>query len=426
MPNRDVLGRSVLVPLSLALFATTLCAQVDWVNVSPIISPAGGAPRAMTWDSVRQRIVLLTRGETWEWDGLAWYLRATTGAPPARTDAGFSFDRVRGRAVLFGGRSDPGNQILGDTWEWDGTSWLQRTLPVAPSPRQVVAMAWDPVGRRVLLFGGNTGGSGDLQDTWSWNGSWLQVSATPPSPALQGALLVYDQARGRLHLTGFGNNGVGGFWNFEWTGTTWRALGNLGLDAFWQSLTYDPFRRSIICCSGTSAGEFNGTVWSPLSPRTVPRTGNPALATDEAHGQVVLVSGAPQTDTWLLATDLRRVAPAHAIGSLPLIAQTPPILGRRMYLSFPSATGFALLLVGPSPCATPLANVDVPLFCAQGTVFVQPWIPLTSSGNPALVVLDLPADPAFVDLRACMQGMALESGNCLRLTDAGETRLRVR
>jgi len=31
------------------------------------------------------------------------------------------FDRLRQRAVLFGGHD--GENVFGDTWEWDGTAW---------------------------------------------------------------------------------------------------------------------------------------------------------------------------------------------------------------------------------------------------------------------------------------------------------------
>jgi hypothetical protein len=35
------------------------------------------------------------------------------------------FDSRRPRLVLFGGRS--GQTLLTDTWEWDGTSWSQKS-----------------------------------------------------------------------------------------------------------------------------------------------------------------------------------------------------------------------------------------------------------------------------------------------------------
>ena len=47
--------------------------------------------------------------------------------PPARMDSAMALDSVRGRVVLFGG-SNENQALLDDTWEWDGSAWLQRTL----------------------------------------------------------------------------------------------------------------------------------------------------------------------------------------------------------------------------------------------------------------------------------------------------------
>ena len=41
-------------------------------------------------------------GETWEWDGSAWTLRASDGPSP-RYDHAMAYDSARGVTVLFGG-----------------------------------------------------------------------------------------------------------------------------------------------------------------------------------------------------------------------------------------------------------------------------------------------------------------------------------
>jgi len=70
-----------------------------------------------------------------------------------------AFDSLRGRVVLFGGW----NGIeLGDTWEWDGGTWQQRSTPTAPAARGGAGMAYDPFRGRAVLFGGTTGAT----DTW--------------------------------------------------------------------------------------------------------------------------------------------------------------------------------------------------------------------------------------------------------------------
>ena len=55
-------------------------------------------------------------------------------------------------SVLFGGASS-GPGLHNDTWEWNGTAWLLRTLPSAPSARSGSALAYDQSRARIVLFG---------------------------------------------------------------------------------------------------------------------------------------------------------------------------------------------------------------------------------------------------------------------------------
>jgi hypothetical protein len=111
-----------------------------------------------------------------------------------------AYDSARGRTVLFGGYD--GSQ-LGDTWEWDGSSWTQVFTPSAPAARSSVAIAYDVASRRVVLFGGSYGWPNGLDDTWHYDGANWYISApsgtVPPQqylhrmigcPAL-GGVLVY-------------------------------------------------------------------------------------------------------------------------------------------------------------------------------------------------------------------------------------------
>ena len=63
---------------------------------------------------------------------------------------------------------------LGETWEWNGSSWDFRDSNTRPSVRSSHAMAFDPVGRRILVFGGfdSTPQSPNfplLNETWAWD-----------------------------------------------------------------------------------------------------------------------------------------------------------------------------------------------------------------------------------------------------------------
>jgi len=96
-----------------------------------------------------------------------WEQKAGAG-PAARYEHSLAFDGTRGKVVLFGGRADDFSP-LGDTWEWDGTSWTEVTIGSRPPARSQHALTYDSARRRVVLFGGNTSGAdsgGALEDTW--------------------------------------------------------------------------------------------------------------------------------------------------------------------------------------------------------------------------------------------------------------------
>ena len=67
-----------------------------------------------------------------------------------RDSHAMAYDSARGVVVLFGGQHDVRK---GDTWEWDGAVWTLRAT-TGPSPRYGHAMAYDSARGVVVLFGG--------------------------------------------------------------------------------------------------------------------------------------------------------------------------------------------------------------------------------------------------------------------------------
>ena len=77
----------------------------------------------MTYDSEREKVVLFggaqlgqMMSDTWEWDGTRWIQAATQG-PTARFPAGFAYDAAREVVLLFGGHAvdNRGFTTYGDT-----------------------------------------------------------------------------------------------------------------------------------------------------------------------------------------------------------------------------------------------------------------------------------------------------------------------
>jgi hypothetical protein len=190
----------------------------------------------MVYDSRRQRVVLFggygdgtILGDTWEFDGSSWQ-KVADGGPSPRAAFGMAFDSARGKTVVFGGARDRGEPTMHDTWEWDGREW-QRKGTSGPPPRDHHAMTYDSRRQRVLVFGGgrqlpngsfpaDTTGAW-LRDLWAWDGtSWTQLAESgPPS---RGGLpgLAYDSRRDRVVL--FGGGHLDGTW--EWDGHAWRQV----------------------------------------------------------------------------------------------------------------------------------------------------------------------------------------------------------
>ena len=88
----------------------------------------------------------LIASQPWLIDGLRW-----AGALYLLY---LAYDAWRGRTLLFGGRVSQAN--LADTWEYDGSNWVQIAPVTSPSGREGASIAFD-LGRGVTVqFGGIT------------------------------------------------------------------------------------------------------------------------------------------------------------------------------------------------------------------------------------------------------------------------------
>ena len=199
------------------------------VATADAASPADAAP------SEGARLGLLVFGgfdgdellaDSWIWDGDRWdEVSAEAGvSPPARGDHAMVYDRGRDRVVLFGG-FDADSNPLGDTWEWDGDRWEQASFEgTSPPARFWHAMAYDPGREAVVLFGGTSTGEDFLADTWHWNGTaWESFEGS--APARSKHAMSYDPIRETVVLFGGDDAGFdrpGDMW--EWDGATWREL----------------------------------------------------------------------------------------------------------------------------------------------------------------------------------------------------------
>jgi hypothetical protein len=193
-----------------------------WQQLSPLLSPPKRSKHAMVFDEARQRVVLFggettdddgvqsKLSDTWEWDGTSWSEVKPAVSPPPRADHAMAFDAERGRVVMYGGVDNldrvSNARVLNDFWEWDGTTWVERTQDVVPRGRFDTALAYHADAREVVMFGGRyQDGEGmiRLDDTWIWNGStWQGRNAVAGPDPLFTVAMGYDPTERLLRLVG--------------------------------------------------------------------------------------------------------------------------------------------------------------------------------------------------------------------------------
>lgn len=292
--------------------------------------PAARQHHEMVYDGTRQVTVLFggevdqeDRGDTWEWNGESWAWRdpkdpENDGDPDVRKRHAMAYDSRRAVTVLFGGLQNFNDQ-LGDTWEWNGLSWAQRTPADPegdgdPEPRANHAMAYDPARGVTVLFGGAVGFS-PSRATWEWDGvSWRLAAVTGP-PARQLHTMVYDPGQqavvlfgGDLDEAGDPSGMTGDIWS--WNGIDWALEAEAGPETppprRAHTAAFDASNQTMLVFGGAledyihghdDTWEWDGNGWSRRGPRDPQGDGEPSarhrasLARDDARGVVVAFGG---------------------------------------------------------------------------------------------------------------------------------------
>ncbi|HWO87772.1 MAG TPA: kelch repeat-containing protein, partial [Gemmatimonadales bacterium] len=304
--------------------------NMTWVRAATAAaSPPARAAHAMVYDAARQRVVLFggqwdsTFGDTWEWDGTRWRQIRPVTSPPPRSRHGMAYDAARRRVVLFGGIGSYGAGRLTDTWEYDGSTWVQRQPAVAPGGQyfHVRHMWYDSVAGSVRLLWE----SPDVDELWEWNGeNWRRVTVaalagTNPVVFLAAAersfmAYAFDTRRGRLHMHGgrisFLRH-LSDLWEFD--GSAWRAIspGSEAPDRSSHAMAFDPDRGVMVLFGGTAplgperqptneTWEWDGSRWVRVRPRVSPPAAEyPAMVYDAARREMVMF----HRDTWVYRRD---------------------------------------------------------------------------------------------------------------------------
>jgi PKD repeat protein len=190
--------------------------------------------------------------------------------------------------------------------------WFNLTNQNGPTPRELAAIAYDPVANDTVLFGGGQFGAGVIyDDTWAYsNGTWTQLHPALSPPGLIGAGLVYDASDGYMLLFGGYD---GSFSNETWafSGGQWRQLLPLHAPSVrWLfGMTYSASDRGVLLFGGgdfSPLGDtwlFRSGNWTRLAPSTSPPwRSDSALAYDPLLDESILFGGSGNSttigDTW--------------------------------------------------------------------------------------------------------------------------------
>ena len=154
-----------------------------------------------TWEWNGSSWTQTVAGTTVSGDPLNGCAYASTNVPPLRSAAAAAFDSTRSRTVLYGGSN--GNCSYDDTWEYAGGGWAlvraEGDTATHPGRRSGAAAAYDSTRSLTVLLGGCTASGADAR-TFEWDGSsWTDRTAalTTSPPARTGHSLAYDSVRER-------------------------------------------------------------------------------------------------------------------------------------------------------------------------------------------------------------------------------------
>ena len=243
------------------------------------------------------------------------------GSPEARMGAGFVFEDVNGRCVLFGGGFDTGHGMgafddlwvledgewsevsnvggpharfnfqmgysreddcfvvfscagggVGDTWEYDvvDEDWRRVRPDVSPVQRGDAGFVYDEQYGVFIMYGGmsDVNPLRVLNETWVYDPeaeTWTEMHPEVCPPRTYGCRFVYDSVTEVTLL--WGGNLPGGegdklddWWSYDYGSDTWRLIdtGVKPPKRYWQFMAFDRGAGKVVLFGGRpSYGDYN-------------------------------------------------------------------------------------------------------------------------------------------------------------------------
>jgi cysteine-rich repeat protein len=220
----------------------------------------------------------------------------TSATPPpmlGRYGASGALDAL-GRVVMFGGITNS-NLFLSDTWEWDGTSWIERFPLTVPPARGYAMMAYDPTRHRTVLFGGQTDNGKVTNDVWEWDGvDWKDVTPTMNNLAERygGGMAADPIVAGRVILYGgAGQDDMAVCTASAWDGSSWVNVGSpVGTLGNCSTSAAASNGSELVVFDGQTTYVYDGT-WTHYTGAGPPTLAHASMAYDSASGNIFLFGG---------------------------------------------------------------------------------------------------------------------------------------
>lgn len=179
-----------------------------WTQRSPFFSPPTLSGHGMFYDPVRKKVVLYGgydgsefSNDAWAWDGDNWEEIELDGESPAASIYALAYNTDKDYAFgLLSGSP-------GGTWKWKDKTWTRLYPNPEPSNRGWTSLVYDPSRKLFFTFGGQSGDE-VLNDTWTFDGrQWTQYTGGGIQPSARADMTIwYDPIRKRVMLYG-GRNG---------------------------------------------------------------------------------------------------------------------------------------------------------------------------------------------------------------------------
>lgn len=449
-------GKSPLgisVPFGDLFLLATSTTATTWQLRTPVTTaPLPRVYTDMAFDAPSGRMVMCAgqgafglQNDTWSFDGTTWTDHGPSGNVTPRMQPAIAHAPNLG-TVLFGGGTGTGT-YFGDTWFWAGLDWLPSFLIGAPPARMGHDMVFDSVRNEIFLHGGYDGTTRD--DTWvlrsspTFGAQWVQVATTGSPIPRQSHAMAFDARRSRVVIFG------GADQNGQFLGDTWEMVPSIfGIYQFVQrfpaqspprrwlhKMDYDPARGVVVLTGGygnpqcgqfcasylNDVWEYDGDTWRQRTPSTALPAGREgaAFAYDSQRQRFVMQGGRSsvfQQETWYYTAPNDQFGEGMLGGSTMKLRCTRfPVAGQSTAFAFDTSLGFGWLTVFVGPAPQPGLTLGPGLLCGTGTFYGVGALVVDAMGFPGTTSFALP--PATVGLGFVAQGISLENGFCLRLTD---------